>query len=225
MRRRNIKSHKKLSIILIVFVSFFLKANEDETNIVCFATKNKWVCAPEDQQHIASEKAEKLIDIHKSEVGSSEVVIKSINIPKFNTNNSLRTSQSTQYLTTSEETIKSDETDQKKQSRDTPQNNKKINLKETSANNPYEKLWSHQLIGVSTHQNAINYVNKKNLNKEDVLILKTTRAEMDWWIVLYGLYKDKQTGINNTINLPKNIDPPWLRPLKNLDVKGYIEKF
>ena len=48
---------------------------------------------------------------------------------------------------------------------------------------------------------------------------------MDWWIILFGLYKDKQTGLDNNDNLPKEINTPWLRPLKDLQVNGFIEKF
>ena len=195
------------------------KKKDIETNIVCFATKNKWICAPEDKQSLASKKATKLLDIQSSEVGSSDVVIRTINMPKFNTSHSSdsggnKKSTSETVTKTNQATGKADK-----------QEESKINLKVTSANNPYAKLWSHQLIGVSTHQNAINFVYQKKLNKDDVLILKSTRANMDWWIVLFGLYKDRQTGVDNAIHLPSNLDAPWLRPLKNLEVKGFIEKY
>ena len=222
MRRRYSKSHFELPIIFVFILFSHLieaKENENETNIVCYAAKNKWVCAPEDQQEIASEKAEKLIGLHDSEVGSSEVVIRSIDIPRFNTINNIEPTDNLK-----DETNRGSKSDVSRSQKYT-ETDAKVQLNDTSANNPYVKLWSHQLIGVSTHQNAINYVYKKRLNKDDVLILKTSRANMDWWIVLFGLYKDRQTGIDNAVNLPSNIDPPWLRPLKNLEVKGFVEKF
>jgi septal ring-binding cell division protein DamX len=228
MRRKNITSHIKLPIIVIclIYSSLILAKNKDnETNIVCFAAQNKWICAPEDQQNIANEKATKLLDMKSSEVGSSEVVIKPINIPKFNANN---TFDSAEYVSPQTQSLPSENTNQENNAPSLKPNvnsEPEIELKNTPANNPYAHLWSHQLIGVSTPQNAINYVKQKNLNKDDVLILKSTRAEQDWWIVLLGLYKDKQTGIDNTKNLPDNIDTPWLRPLKNLDVKGFIDSF
>lgn len=227
MRRRYFKSHIKLSIILILIISPFAvaKKKDIETNIVCFAAKNKWICAPEDQQNIASEKATKLLDAHASEIGSSEVVIKSINIPKFNSSNSYDSFNAAKIEPkTPSETNQQIDTEQASEKTD-KQAGSNIKLKDTTNNNPYAKLWSHQLIGVSTHQSAINYVKKMRLNKDDVLILKSSRANMDWWIVLFGLYKDKQTGIDNAINLPSNIDPPWLRPLRNLEVKGFVESY
>ncbi|MFK8011093.1 MAG: SPOR domain-containing protein [Marinicellaceae bacterium] len=194
---------------------------DNETNIVCFATQNKWICAPEDQQNIANEKASKLLEKQTSELKSADVVIKPINMPKFNTQNSIVAKDDDKSKSNRNLVNKTTPTQTSKKSQDSSE----VNYKEVSASNPYAKLWSHQLIGVSSSQGAINYVNQKQLNKDEVLILKTLRSDKDWWIVLYGLYKDKQTGLDNANNLPANIDPPWLRPLKNLQVKGFIEKY
>lgn len=218
MRRKHPTSHNKLSVVFVFLVTSFASIAKDEaedTNIICFAAKNKWVCAPEDQQEIANEKANKLIG-NNSEQEISEVIIKSINFPKFKSDVSPSIKTNYPIIQTVAE----------------PSNNEslEVNLKKEKLSpnrnpNPYAELWSHQLIGVSTPQNAINYVKKNNLNKDEVLVIKSIRKGMDWWIVLYGLYKDKQTGLDNTPNLPKNIHDHWLRPLKNLQVNGFIEKF
>lgn len=222
MRRKYPTSNKKLSVAAVFLViSFTLLAKDkpEETNIICFAAKTQWICAPEDQQEIASEKANKLIDDTGLEQESSQVVIKSINFPKFepdtSTNNAI-------VMTKDVETKVITDTNPR-ESFDDSLNNE--DSSSSSISNPYAELWSHQLIGVSTSQSAINYVKKHNLNKNDILIIRSVRKDMDWWVVLYGLYKNKQIGIDNEINLPENINNHWLRPLKNLQVNGFIEKF
>ena len=224
MRRKYFTSLIKLSIILLNcnFISKAVaKEKEGDTNIICFAAKDKWICAPKDQQNLANEKAEKLLKIQSSDIGSSEIVIKPINIPKFNANNLFDSVNATQPVSNEKNQIK----EVSENSQNLTESEVRFKDTDTSTENPYANLWSHQLIGVSSAQNAINYVVQKKLNKEDVLILKSSRSNQDWWIVLFGLYKDKQTGIDNAVNLPMNIDPPWLRPLKNLEVKGFIESY
>ncbi|MCF6319651.1 MAG: hypothetical protein L3J83_10315 [Proteobacteria bacterium] len=230
MRRKYIKSHYPLSITLsIVFISTIAfsktKSNErskekpNETNIVCFAAKNQWVCAPEDQQEIANEKAKKLLIKKDSELVTSDVVIKSINIPKFDTPISIEPEPLISSTTADNKTTSKVPSNPNKEKTDLEAAQLKHNI------NPYAELWSHQLIGVSTPRSATNFVKKHNLNKDDILIIQSVRNGMDWWIILFGLYQDKKTGLNNEINLPPNINKPWLRPLKNLQVNGFIEKF
>lgn len=217
MRKRYFTSYKKLPTKIILFTVCFVATAKDlepEINMICFAATNQWVCAPEDQQNIASEKAQKLIQQNSSEYVASDVVIKSINIPKFNPTTSSINSGGAKSKPISAYIY--------------PQATPTAIPKATvisNTDNPYAKLWSHQLIGLSTSQSAINFVRTKNLDKNEVLIIKSIRDDMDWWIVLYGLYKDKQAGLNNEVHLPDNIDKPWLRPLKNLKVTGSIERY
>ena len=222
MRRKYITSHYPLPIticILIFSTISFSKEPPNETNIVCFAAKNKWVCAPENKQEVANEKANKLLKSKHSELGTSDIVIKSINIPKFDSPTTTNTQPSTPNIVVDNKTIpKIESNTNKKQS-------SPITTQTIENKNPYAKLWSHQLIGVSTPQNAINFVRNHNLNKDDILIIQSVRNGMDWWIILFGLYQDKKTGLDNENNLPDNINKPWLRPLKNLQVNGFIEKF
>ena len=219
MRKRYITIHKKLSTISLLFIVIFTvtaKDKDEDTNIICYAAKNKWICAPENQQGTASKQATKFIKENSSELKTSEVVIKTISIPTFNTS-----TISDKPLGKTKSEIKPTVNDRSKVVRKPTIKTKTI----AKNDNPYARLWSHQLIGLSTPQSAINFVKQKNLNKDDVLIVKSVRANMDWWIVLFGLYKDKKTGIDNEENLPINIDKPWLRPLKNLQVLGFVEKF
>lgn len=213
MRKRYLSSHTKLSIIIftvLLTTAAFAKKKTEETNIVCFAAQNKWICAPEDKQNIANEKAQKLLEQKKTETIPTNIVIKPINIPKFETaDNSLISELSDTPPVKPKEAIKTQTT----------------KLTAPPNNNPYAKLWAHQLIGVSTPNSAVRFVKNKHLNKEDILIIKSVRNEMDWWIILFGLYKDKQTGLDNVNNLPASIKDPWLRPLKNLKVNGFIEDF
>jgi len=218
MRKRHITIHKKLSTISLLFIVVFVtmaKEKGEDTNIICYAAKNKWICAPENQQEIANKQAIKFINENSSELETSEVVIKTISMPSFNTStiNDKPPGKTKPELSVA------------KSKSDTVQSST-VKLKKVAVNdNPYANLWSHQLIGLSTPQSAINFVKQNNLNRDDVLIVKSVRANMDWWIVLFGLYKDKKTGIDNEENLPVNIDKPWLRPLRNLLVLGFVEKF
>jgi hypothetical protein len=218
MRRKYITSHYKLPIIalcLLINLVVNAKSKEKDTEIICFAAQNKWICAPADQQELASQKAQKLLDKKKSELTSSNVVIKSINIPKFETQSS--NFKEPPIIDNSNENIIIPELKNNKP--------KVESISENIKDNPYAKLWSHQLIGLSTPNSAIKFVKQNNLNKDEILIIKSTRADMDWWIVLFGLYADKQTGLDNSGNLPKNINQVWLRPLNNLIVNGFVDKY
>lgn len=222
MRRKNITSHYKLPVLTFVLLTSLIvkaKGEEKDTEIICFAAQNKWICAPAGQQDLAKQKAQKLLEKNKTELGSSEVVIKSINIPKFDT----QVVQDTK-VNNSENTLVVNKPFEKQIVVDL--NEKKPIIKPINDNdNPYANLWSHQLIGLSTPNSAIKFVKNNNLDKNEVLIIQSTRANMDWWIVLYGLYADKQTGLDNAVNLPENINNTWLRPLKNLVVNGFVEKY
>ena len=222
MRRKYITSHYPLSItlcLLLLSTIAFSKEKPKETNIVCFAAKNKWVCAPENKQEVANEKANKLLKNNHSEFGTSDIVIKSINIPKFDSPAITNTQPTTPNIAVDNKTISKTESNTNKEK------NNPITTQTKGNKNPYAKLWSHQLIGVSTPQNAINFVRNHNLNKDDILIIQSVRNGMDWWIILFGLYQDKKTGLENENNLPDNISKPWLRPLRNLQVNGFIDKF
>lgn len=212
MRKRYFTSHKKLSIIILCFIfsSVFAKQKNKETNIVCFAAKTKWVCAPENQQSIASGKAKLLLEKKTDRLLSPEVEINTIKFPKFSKKPEPRRTQqlSNKFI---------DFTTEKKD---------KIKIQTTETHvNPYAKLWSHQLVGLSTPQAAINFVKEKQLSQSKVLIIKSSRENMDWWIVLYELYDGKQGGIDNEINLPNTINKPWLRPLKNLIFIEILENY
>lgn len=231
MRERYFTSYNKLSRIIkvlplnLLFLSFFAFASEKseknkDIDIICYATPQKWVCAPETEKQLANEKAEKLIKKYNEEVPSN-IVIKSIDIPKFTEQEPVQDSRQSFVNMLSP------------RRKDEPPPPEDANLKQQSAmtevshnqGNPYAKLWSHQLIGVSTPQQAVRYVKQMGLDRQEILIIKSVRNGHDWWIVLLGLYKDKQTGKNNEINLPDNVEQAWLRPLKNLDVRGFIEDF
>ncbi len=231
MRRTNITSHYKLptlAVLLFNLVASYAQdkeKGENDTNIICFAAQNKWVCAPEDKQHIANEKATKLINENSSELETSDVVIKSINIPKFDAADTVDSSPASSISQDNNVKVAEQKVEAQPRTINEQQPSNASSIIPINDNNPYAKLWSHQLIGLSTPQSAINFVKQKNLDPNEVLIIKSIRAEMDWWIVLYGLYKDKQTGLDSEASLPKNIKKPWLRPLKNLKALGFIEKF
>lgn len=224
MRRKYFTSNYTMPsvvFLLITSLNIHAKKQDKDTEIICFAAQKKWVCAPADQQDLANEKAQKLLGEKKSEAGDSNVIIKSINIPKFDSyDNSYN--KIFKPVETEKKQYIAKETIAVKQKPSLPNNSIKT-IKEND--NPYAKLWSHQLIGLSTPNSAIKFVQQNNLNKEEVLIIKSTRANMDWWIVLFGLYTNKQVGLDNEVNLPNNIKDAWLRPLKNLKVNGFIEKY
>jgi septal ring-binding cell division protein DamX len=202
MRKRYITSHIKLSALILCTCSFAFAAknNEKETNIVCYAAQSKWICAPEDKKELANIESTKLNEKDSANQLSSNVVIKQLKVPQF------ISSKGSQITNSQAKGIKP-------------------SIQTSNNDNLYENLWSYQLIGVSTPQNALNFVNKNGLNKNDILIIKSTHKNMDWWIVLYGLYKDKQTGIKDEVNIPSSVKKYWLRSLDNLIVNGYIDEF
>ncbi len=199
MRKRYITSHIKLSALVLCFCSFAYAKKQDnnETNIVCYAAQSKWICAPEEKKELANIESAKLNKKKSNNQLSSNVVIKQLKVPKF---------------------ISAPKPEPQSAPKNTP-------TKTSKNGNPYANLWSYQLIGVSTPQNALNFAQKHGLTKDNVLIIKTTHNSMDWWIILYGLYKDKQTGINDKNNIPSSVKNYWLRSLNNLIVNGYIDEF
>lgn len=211
------------------------QGKDNETDIVCFAAQNQWVCAPEGQQDIAKQKAEKLVDSKPKD----NVVITTIEQPTFQAKQQRRPRRPSpmdffrvkpkQNASTTGDGQKNQVRPESSRSpqrppRSTPAKQNNLHL---SSSNPetYASMWSYQLIGVSTPQNAINYVQKMKLDKNEVLIVKTQRNGSEWWIVLYMLFKDKETGVNSKSQLPEQINKPWLRPLKNLNILGFIESF
>ncbi len=199
MRKRYITSHIKHSALILCLCSFALmaKTNKKETNIVCYAAQSKWICAPEDKKELANIESKKLNKENSSNQLASNVVIKQLKVPQFIAPKVHNTTKTTARVLT----------------------------KKSQNNNPYENSWSYQLIGVSTPQSALNFVSKNDLKKNEILIVKSKHNNMDWWIVLYGLYKDKQTGLNDKPNIPSSIKKYWLRSLNNLIVNGYIDEF
>jgi hypothetical protein len=69
---------------LLFAMSVLAKESGKDTDIVCFAAQNKWICAPKDQQEIAQEKASKLIkEKNKLNSQKEDVVVNPLNIPKM----------------------------------------------------------------------------------------------------------------------------------------------
>lgn len=217
MRKRYYTSNKKLPIVILCFIvsTSIAKKKAKETNIICFAAKSQWVCAPEGQQHRANEKAARLLSQEKNHEDQSEVTIKQLSIPQLQTSTVIH--QSSQP--TSDEPVKPVNQTQVRQ----PEIEEQLSIKALS--NPsfiYTKLWSYQLIGLSTRQSALNFIIDKHLeNDANTLLIKSTRDNNDWWVVLYGLYSDKQSAVDKRINLPSGIVNPWLRPLKNLSIENF----
>lgn len=188
----------------------------NETEIICIAAKNQWVCAPENQLDIAKSKAKKILEKRTNlEKPATDVIITTVQPKSFDQQQGNIGPSNRDFLAKNEVESAPPVT----------QNPPQPNPKSTSQPNSYEHLWSYQLIGVSVLENAIKYLNKTELDKSDILIIETKRNNQDWWVVLYKLYKDKETGILDKNNLPTGINKPWLRPLKNLNVLGFVESF
>jgi septal ring-binding cell division protein DamX len=213
--------------ILIIFALLYvwqIQAQEPakDTDIVCFAAQKKWICAPKDNQKMAQEKAGKLIkqDSNNSEVQKSEVVVRSLNIPKIE---AIDYSAATSPV--DEPTIQSSKEEIVEEPPLEPSKiQSEYNTKPESIKD-YADFWSYQLIGVSTQQAAIKYVEQNQLNKLDVLIVESEHQGYDWFVVLFKLYQDRTSAIQDLNNLPSNLKKPWLRPLKNLVIKSFIEDF
>ena len=209
MRKRYSTSNKKLptAIIFLLFLCLASLAKEQnkETNITCYAAKNKWICASDSQQQEAESKANLF---SQSEVETSDVVIKPLNLPKF--------SSKPQSHHPSKK--KSQQTNNRPSENNPQKTVKQINHTQVTPSNQYQNYWTYQLIGVSTKNNALKYVSKNNFSQDKIQVIKTRHNSMDWWIVTFGLYRNKQAAINDRDNLPSTHAKPWLRPLKNTEI-------
>lgn len=220
MRKRYFTSSKKLSVIILFafFVLGHTKEKPKDTNIICFAAKNEWICAPEDKQQIAVDKVKNLtVDSRANELPLSEVIIKTVSIPKFQEKHPSPDNELVQFQ---------QKPKPKPKPKPLPSRVEQVeytNETEDSFIN-YNDYWSYQLIGVSNKQAALKFISDKGLNKEDVLLVKSSRKNNDWWIVLFGLYEDREIGKNSMFKLPNNIKQHWLRPLIKLNVNDNIIK-
>ncbi|HFC29695.1 MAG TPA: hypothetical protein ENJ44_01495 [Oceanospirillales bacterium] len=214
MRKRYSTSNKKLptAIILLLFLCLASQAEEQdkETNITCYAAKNKWICASDSQQQEAESKANLF---SQGEVETSDVVIKPLNLPKFSSK------PQSHHPSKKKSQIKQPQQTNNRPSENNPQKTvKQINHTQVAPSNQYQNYWTYQLIGVSTENNALKYVSKNNFSQGKIHVIKTHHNSMDWWIVTFGLYRNKQAAINDRDNLPSTHAKPWLRPLKNTEI-------
>jgi septal ring-binding cell division protein DamX len=226
MNKLKVPFIKALLLIYALLLSWHIQAKESDkdTNIVCFAAQKKWICAPKDNQDIAQEKAGKLIkqEASKTETQKSEVVVRSLNIPKmqaidYSDPNPSNTGSS---INDSSESMDPEPIEVKVSNKDTTNTfSKPINIDD------YSKYWSYQLVGVSTQQAAIKFVQKNNLSNEDIMIVESEHNTYEWFVVLYKLYNDKDSAAKDQYNLPTGLNKPWLRPLNSLKIKSIIKEF
>ncbi len=221
-----------LVVILTACWQINAKETVKDTDIVCFAAQKKWICAPKDNQQIAQEKAKKLIKEDTKQINdeakNSEVVVRSLNIPKLKAvDDSVTTSNNIDNPVTTSDNTNNTSTNVNNEINKpiSKSDNLRDNPNKTNPVSDYSSYWSYQLIGVSTEQAAFNFVAQNNIHKSDLLIVKSEFNGFDWFVVLYNLYKDKASGIQDRSNIPENIEKPWLRPLSNLVIKSVVEDF
>lgn len=224
MKKTKVHSIVNLLLFLILIINnfAFAKNSKKDTDIVCFAAQKKWICAPKNNQEIAQEKAEKLIkETEQNKPSNSAVVLKPLNFPKMQAIDYSDPSQRNTVTKAQNQEAPAKPTQSENPTTSGQSNNKITNLNKEN----FSEFWSYQLIGVSTKQSAIKFVESNNLNKSDILIVESEHQGNQWYVILYNLYKDKDSGLSDKINLPSQLNKPWLRPLNNLKINNFVEIF
>lgn len=243
-----------LIIIILLTTVTLLSAQEPsddseptENNIVCFAAKKQWVCAPADEQDKAKEKAMKLVlDTDQQELADDSVEIQTlqpINIGEqareVNTDNNMQFD--IKDFTPREDAIENDETVDKKETvqnqvaasvpqaqndamiepTKTAQEEQEYNKAPTSFRywqNNFAEQWTFQVVGTSNRHHIDDFITRNGLRQQSHTVVKTQRDGADWWIVLTGLYASKEQAKSEQHTLPVSLaDGAWVRQIKTIE--------
>ncbi len=251
-------SLRELAVLL--FVSGFSVAQDGldeenlplpETEIVCFAAKKQWVCAPADEQEKAQEKALQLVR-KESPSGTNAVIDGQVEIKTMDFNNNIIESSVDEPATTkgqNQTNINEQVKDSMPQNPDTraekeyEKDSKKgdsgvfpatiteptvvssepqlaaVNPESNFNNwqNNHAEKWSFQVVGTSSGHQLDQFVSDNGLQDLPHTIVKTQVNGADWWIVLVGLFDNREQALAQRSQLPPSLAArAWVRQIKTI---------
>jgi len=231
-----------LMAVACLFCGFFAMAKVDsedsgptaENNIICYAAKSKWVCAPANQKEKAQQKVKTLIleeqtsaDVEPTEGFRDGVEIKTIKyddiagqVKEVSIDDT--TDKSAIGIVAKEQSvIKNDVvntiTSAVETTKPTPDT---VNLNNdfTDWQNNHPNQWSFQVVGTSNRHKLDAFFSENGLQANACVVVKTQVNNADWWVVLCGLYANRDEAINSRHLLPEKISTnAWVRQIKTID--------
>jgi len=212
-------------------------ADSERAEMVCYAAKDRWVCAPK-----GSEKPTAAIEGIKAETSSQaddldelteEDSINPLN-PPAGVEAMTDTAPAKPMLNPMNETPEDVVTEQSPQATvpaepEQPQTAQAITADqiETTTQAPdyvgdnwfqrYPEHWTIQIIGVANQQNLEAFIRQQQLTDQDYRIVETVASGAPWWVVVYGHYPNREAADQARMNLPDHLAmDAWLRPLSSL---------
>ncbi len=220
-------------------------APDNSTEIVCFAANNKWVCAPENERENALRKAESINQQAESDPASeTDIEINTLpNQPRFNeveetpqpvqqpaqriARPEASRAESTEPSETTRQPIRSTPAPATQQ---TPvRSERDSGVTETTMHlqsfedwqQTHRNHWSLQVVGVGNRQNLPAFIRQHGLDDGPIAVVRTEVNGNPWWVVLYGLYPDRDAALEGKENLPRRlISGAWVRQINAIQGRG-----
>ncbi len=237
-----------LSLFPLVFLSSAVIAKKDlpveteslasETEIICFAAMDKWVCAPASDQQQAKAKAMRLVEEKEQQ---NAVVIKTMPVESQWQEAVIEESVSEEHVQeTQDNPVQVGDTSNQVPSIQPVAAQAVANQQETvqpiatpsAASNKtssqifsewqvsHNKQWTLQAVGTTNLPNLEDFITQNNLGKETMSIATTEVKGAPWHIVLVGLFDSRDQALAFKITAENRGDSwavsAWPRPVDGI---------
>ncbi|TDR20405.1 SPOR domain-containing protein [Marinicella litoralis] len=206
--------------------------NANETNIICYAAKSKWVCAPADEKERAQEKAMKLALGESEQNRFTNENSQAVEIQTIESNNigqqvetyedplqssikdfipredAIAPSKSAELNEPAAQSAVPDSSEQPTNAQDTSTVTTTIVPSVTPSadfsqwQSQFADYWTFQVIGTSNRHHLAEFIAQHGLAQTDHSIVKTQVNGADWWVVLSGIYLSRDQALSQRDTLP-----------------------
>lgn len=199
-----------------------------ETEIICFAAKEKWVCAPATDQQQAKDKAMRLID-QKSQQEKvvintiqqdaewNEVVIEEPSTLEPSTASTSSSTAEHNANTNMQQVMDKSQTDVALQPETGNQSQSNV-FSDWQTN--HGNQWTLQAVGTTNLQNLERFIADNSLGNETMSVATTEVKGAPWHIILVGLFDDREQALafKNAAqnNGAKWAGSAWPRPVNGI---------
>lgn len=247
-RVHNMKKGLLFLLILVAAASVAAKKNlpiekespPSETEIVCFAAMEKWVCAPASDQQQAKDKAMRLIDekmqqdavviqtiptenqwqavvVDESATSESPAEISvTLAEPQIEVNSASATVQDNPVITRSEQVEPT--ADQPVAEVALGSQKQSAHFSDWQAN--HSQQWTLQAVGTTNLPNLAGYINQNALDSENMAVATTEVKGAPWHIVLVGVFADREQALAYKMEAQSQgaswANQAWPRPIAGI---------
>lgn len=205
-----------------------------ETEIICFAAKEKWVCAPARERQQAHQKAMRLIEtpddnevddepatqVQITTVPQStqwDVTEESLADNEVNAPAQVEVAESdptpATQATPTEKAITSDQSDTELSATASPSS---LNFRDWQQQQP--AAWVLQLVGTTNLPNLEQFINQHDLSDATFAIATTEVKGAPWHIVLLGVFDSREAALAHRDTLSQSLQSAWARPVAGIQL-------